>query len=319
VSAINLSCRLPIVINQYEFAFTGGFISFPSAAYQADPNGVITGSPTNISTTKATPVLSGAGGLPFYDLAMRRWLPVGAGQSSPDGGSYAYLVPSNPRSLHVVQVATGVEHVTLLPPPQPGFQWELQDFSGAAVFLSTYSSSGGFISAGVWRLDLISGSLHQLTAAQNILMVQNGTAWVGLVNPADPAPPIPGQGVAFDSIGAINLSTGKQTTWMYKPSMSVQLMAVDDAGGIVVALEPPPDFATTSIVLYQAPGVAGDVVVTTTGSGLDFAEPDHGRLWFGSGDAIYNWAPATGLKKVFAIKAVTSGPGQLIAPAGHCV
>src|SRR5713226_8151563 len=113
------------------FEFTGGFISFPSATYQADPNGVLSGSPDNSYTTKASPVLHGSGGWPFYDLAMRRWLPAGPGQTSPDGRSYAYIVPaapsSKPTAVHVVQVATGSDHVISIGLPPGVVGWQLED------------------------------------------------------------------------------------------------------------------------------------------------------------------------------------------------
>lgn len=320
VTAVGFTCRLPVMFNQHEFEFTGGFISFPSATYQADPNGVLSGSPDNTYTTKASPVLHGSGGWPFYDLAMRRWLPAGPGQTSPDGRSYAYIVPaapsSKPTAVHVVQVATGSDHVISIGLPPGGVGWQLEDFSGSAVFLA--GQRGDPFPAGVWRLDVASGSLHELTPAGHVLLVQNGTAWIGFNNPADPSPPVLQIGEAFDSIAAVNLSTGAQTTWMYEPGMSVQVLAVDEFGRLVAGVEAPPDFTATSIVFDQTPGSLGDVV-TANGTGLFLVEPDRGQLWFGSERGIYFWTSVTGFKKVYAIQEETTGPGQAIVPAGHCV
>jgi hypothetical protein len=122
----------------------------------------------------------------------------------------------------------------------------------------------------------------------------------------------------FDSIAAVNLSTGTQTTWMYAPGMSVQVLAVDEFGRLVSSVTAPPDFSVTSIVFYQSPGSLGDVV-TANGTGLFLVEPDRGQLWFGSGGGIYFWTSVTGFKKVYAIQEETTGPGQAIVPAGHCV
>jgi len=308
------------MFNQHEFEFTGGFISFPSATYQADPNGVLSGSPDNTYTTKASPVLHGSGGWPFYDLAMRRWLPAGPGQTSPDGRSYAYIVPaapsSKPTAVHVVQVATGSDHVISIGLPPGVVGWQLEDFSGSAVFLA--GQRGDPFPAGVWRRDVASGSLHELTPVGHVLVVQNGTAWIGFNNPADPSPPVLQIGEAFDSIAAVNLSTGAQTTWMYEPGMSVQVLAVDEFGRLVAGVEAPPDFTATSIVFDQTPGSLGDVV-TANGTGLFLVEPDRGQLWFGSERGIYFWTSVTGFKKVYAIQEETTGPGQAIVPAGHCV
>lgn len=320
VTAVAFTCRLPVMFNQHEFEYTGGFISFPSATYQADPNGVLTGSPDNIYSTQASPVLHGSGGWPYYDLAMRRWLPTGPGQTSPDGRSYAYIVPvapgTNPTKVHIVQVATGADHVISIGLPPGGVGWYLEDYSGSAVFLAGEMANQG--PAGVWRLDVASGSLHELSAAADVFLVQNGTAWIGINNPADPSPPVLQYGQPVDSIAAVNLSTGGQTTWMYEPGASVQVLAVDEFGRLVAGVAAPPDFSGSSIVFYQSAGSIGDVV-TANGIGLDLVEPDRGQLWFGSGSGIYFWTSITGLKKVYAIKEETTGPGQAIVPAGHCL
>jgi hypothetical protein len=320
VTAVGFSCKLPVMFGQHEFEFTGGFISFPSATYQADPNGALSGSPDNTYVTKASPVLHGSGGWPFYDLAMRRWLPVPPGEASPDGRSYAYIVPaapgSNPTAVHVVQIATGTDHVISIGLPPGGVGWQVEDFSGGAVLIAGQRANQ--FPAGVWRLDVASGSLHELTPAGHVLLVQNGTAWIGINNPADPSPRVVQVGEAFDSIAAVNLSTGAETTWMYEPGMSVQVLAVDEFGRLVAAVTAPPDFSATGIVFYQSPGSVGDVV-TANGTRLFLVEPDRGQLWFGSGDGIYFWTSVTGFQKVYAIQGETTGPGQAIVPAGHCV
>jgi dipeptidyl aminopeptidase/acylaminoacyl peptidase len=307
------------VTNTEEFLFTGGFISFPSGTYQADPNGVIDDSPSNDAVTIARPVLQGTDPA-FYDLALKRWLPVQPEQTSPDGGSYAYVVSgpsgSDPTQVHIVQVATGGDHTITLAPPWTGVGWQLEDFDGTSVFLT--SQQVDQFPAGVWRLDIVTGSLHQLTQARHVLRVQNGTAWIGLVNPADPSPPTPGKGEAFDTIAAVNLATGAQTTWVYEPGKSVEVVAVDEFGRLVASIGPPPDFAPTSVVFYQSAGSVGDVV-TGGASALFWVEPDRGRLWFGSDRGIYLWSSATGFLKVYGTQEQSSGGGQSIAPAGHCI
>lgn len=322
VSRVDFTCRLPVVINSNEFQFTGGFISFPAGTYQSDPDGAITGSPTNVSVTTKSPVLRGTGS-PFYDLAMKRWLPVGVGQTSPDGRSYAYMVPSTNGSdttqVHLVQVTTGSDRVITIAPPPAGVVWQVEDFDGRSVFLTRYPIGGSISMAGVWRLDVATASLRQLTQAQHVLLVQNGTAWIGLVNPDDPSPPVPGGNMeAFDTIAAVNLSTGAQTTWVYEPGRSVLVKSVDEFGRLLASISSPPDFALTSIVFYQSAGSVGDVV-TAGGPTLGSVEPDRGQLWFGSARGIYFWTAATGFMKVYAIQDQPTGVGQGISPAGHCL
>jgi hypothetical protein len=114
------------------------------------------------------------------------------------------------------------------------------------------------------------------------------------------------------------LSTGAQTTWMYEAGKSVQVLAVDEFGRLVAGVAAPPDFSATSIVFYQSAGSLGDVV-TAKGTGLFLVEPDRGQLWFSTNRGIYFWTSVIGLKKVYAIQEETTGPGQAIVPAGHCV
>jgi hypothetical protein len=129
---------------------------------------------------------------------------------------------------------------------------------------------------------------------------------------------VPGKGEAFDSIAAVNLSTGAQATWVYEPGKSVQVLAVDEFGRLVATIAPPPDFAATNIVFYQSAGSVGDVVSGSV-PGLFFAEPDRGQLWFGGDRGIYFWTSATGLMKVYTLQGPSTGPGQSIDPAGHCL
>src|ERR1700680_1967114 len=119
---VGFACRLPLttyVVGGDSATYRGGFITFPQAAHQPDPTGVISNADlAGKFVTTATPVLHGTlqAGPPFYDLARKRWVPAGAGQSSPDGSSYAFGVlngsnPGAPLAIHVVTVASGVDHV----------------------------------------------------------------------------------------------------------------------------------------------------------------------------------------------------------------
>src|SRR5262249_44805974 len=110
ISGVASSCRLPLLVtSQYNdsASLKGGFTTFPGAALQEDPNRVLLPQPTGLTISTAAPLLHGVPqtGLPFYDLAMKRWLPVGSGQTSPDGKSYAYSVPgpsaADPTAIHV--------------------------------------------------------------------------------------------------------------------------------------------------------------------------------------------------------------------------
>jgi hypothetical protein len=278
-----------------------------------------------LTISTAAPLLHGVPetGLPFYDLAMKRWLPVGSGQTSPDGKSYAYSVPGpnavGSATIHVVQVATGGDRIiTLGPPPQgQAVGWQVADYDGKSVYLvgQQIDQSPG----GVWRLDIATGSLHLLTPARHVQLVQNGTAWIAFDNPADPSPPNPGKGEAFDSVAAVNLATGAQTTWVYKPGLGVSVLAVDEFGRLVAGIS---DFTPGSegVVDYQAPGDAGNAIFSA--SSIPYAgviQPDLGRLWFGTDRGIYFWTATSGYVKLYDFHGDPTTLSQTIAPAGHCV
>ena len=128
----------------------------------ADPAGLITNNvSSSLLRTGQSPVLSGDSGLgtglPFYDAAERRWLPVGAGQVSPDGSHYAYVDRSSSASsklmqVHVVDVTRAVDRTFSFAPPTSGATWtQVADFDGAGVSL-VYGNGQSYSDYGVWRL-----------------------------------------------------------------------------------------------------------------------------------------------------------------------
>lgn len=326
VTPLGLSCRLPVMVTtQYADGakLEGGFLTFPAATSQTDPNGVVLPQTTGMFVATATPLLRGVPetGPPFYDLALNRWLPVGSGQTAPDGRSYAYSVPGATGSdltvIHVVDVATGADRTISIAPPPAGAAvgWSVADYDGKSVYL--VGDQIDQYPAGVWQLDATTGAMRDLNVAGHVLLVQDGTAWIGLVNPSDPTPPMPAKGQAFDSIVAVNLTSGARTTWAYDPGISIQLFAVDWMGRPLVGFAPPPDFSKVSMLYIPSPG-APVQTVSAPGRNLAFIEPDLNRFWFGGSAGIYYWTGNTGLIKVYAFNG-NPAQRQSIAPAGHCV
>jgi hypothetical protein len=320
-SAVDFSCTLPVVTQgQPQYGWSGGFVTFPGATYRPDPAGVLNNIGDGELETQAKPALLGyAVGSPFYDLARNRWLPVTPAQTSADGSSYAFASPlfgGDQETISIVTVTTGESQAIEL--TLRGHFWQVADYDGRYVYL--VETQVDQYPAGVWRLDRATGDMQQLLAtdAGHVLLVRNGVAWVGLINPTDPSPPIPPKGEAFDTIASINLSTGAQTTWIYTPRISETLVGVDESNRPVVSSAPPPDFDAThgTVALVPAPG-AGWI---GTGAGLTLfsMQPDAGRIWFGAETGIYLWTQASGFNKVFAFTG-DAALGQAIMPAGHCV
>lgn len=325
LSAAPFTCTLPVETASgpggVGTTFTGGFVTFPSAQYTSDPNGVIQERPQqNDFATQALPYLYGIPqvGAPFYDRARNRWLPVGSGQTSPDGSTYAYA--AYPTQIHLVTVATGADRIVEVTPPTAGAAvgWEVGDYDGSAVYL--LGEQIDQLPRGIWRVDATTGALSQMSAVANVLLVRNGQAYVGVVNPADPSPPrSPRNGVDFDSIAQVDLATGHTTTWIYRPGQSVALIGVDKTGGVVVSVAPGPDFDTShgTVGMITTPG-SQPLTMTTGSISLFEMQPDVGHDWFGNERGIYLWTGSAGLTKVFAFQADAT-QSQAILPAGRCV
>src|SRR5215472_8026785 len=97
--ASTLSCKLPISNGQLG---SGGFLTFPEAAFTADPSSAVKSDSSY--------------GLSF-DRAVGKWVPVPRSWVSPDGSRYAYW-DYQTRSVQAVAIATGAE--TILGPRPNG-------------------------------------------------------------------------------------------------------------------------------------------------------------------------------------------------------
>lgn len=304
--------------------WSGGFITFPSAAYLPDPAGVVQPVGDGDVATQAEPQLTAhGGGTPFYDLAVKRWLPVSPGLVSSDGAAYAYAVHdlgSPDYLVFIVTVASGATRVIRFNAPDStiGNGWEAADYDGRYVYL--VATQVDRAPRGVWRFDPNTAGLQQLvpSTAGAILRVNNGVAWVGRVDPADPSPPNPGKGEGFDTIASIDLATGSQTTWIYRPAELVIFWGLDSSAHPVVMVRPQPDSgADLPIVLVDAPGKDG-VAIAAFFATLGAMEADTGQLWFGGPHGIYYWTAVSGFIKVYDWGPNPSSD-EMVAPAGHCV
>jgi hypothetical protein len=300
------------------YSYSGGFVTFPGGTLQEDPAGVIASIGDGELGTQAKPVLLAysSSGPPFYDLAMQRWVPAGAAQASPDGGSYAFISPpfgGSQSPVSVVAIATGaMRQFNVGTQPWTPTDWfKVGDFDGQYVYLLPPQLTQS--PQGVWRLDTASGSVIQLSQRASILMVRFPWAWAARVDPNDPSPPVQTQdGPLFDSLVQVNITTGAETTWIYRPGEAVSLLGLDGAGHPVVTVSHAPDFkaSTAAVFLLPSPGSSG-TQISDGAVPLSTMQADQGRIWFGSAQGIYLWTPAHGLQIAFPY-------GQPIMPAGHC-
>lgn len=333
LSTVDFSCRLPVTRSTGggDFvSYQGGFLTFPQASFTPDSAGVINSeylAQDFVTTDK--PVLHGTQhtGPPFFDLALKRWVPVSAGQASPDGASYAYAAVNraNPGAsylIHVVDVASGADRtfsVLTTPDFGDGSGAYIADFDGAAVYFSSAQSTSPLV--GVWRLDVASGEVTELTRVSGVAAVRGGYAWVNRIDSRDPqGPQFPGIGGHHsNSVVRVDLETGQQTVWYYAKGNEVFFAGFDSKGNPLISNSWPP-FAYGFLLIAFTPN--GEVATVYDGSRtLSFSGiqgDDGGRLWLGSDRGVYVYAPGRGLRKVFEFDANPTA-AEAIQPAGFCI
>lgn len=307
--------------------FTAGFLTFPNASFTADPRGGMQATQAGFLTTSASPVLTAPfnEGRPFYDVSQNRWVPSDPSLSSPDGASYAYVTigasSADGATIHVVTVATATERTVKIAVPDVGAAVgvQLDDYDGTAAYFSVEQMEN--YPTGVWRVDLASGRITQASQVSNIFAVRDGFAWVGAVDPHDPNPPTaPASVHFFDSIVQVNLTTGAQTTWFYRPGVAVRLVAVDASGRPIVVVNGGPDFMSNTQFEFRrlneplSGGEDNGDLIYMGALQLNQPQPDGDRVWFGGDRGIYVYTSASGLQKVYA----HSTPAQTVFPAGFC-
>ena len=326
LSTVAFSCQLPVIretIGSDSTSYQGGFITFPAATFTPDPAGLINSNQQTLAlTTSAGPALSGVpqAGQPFYDAAANRWVPAGAGQTSPDGASYAYGISDAAGStIHVVSVASATERTFKITVPSPATQPEIQvkDFDGRSAYYVLQPPDG--YPRGTWRLDTSTGQMFPMAQLDNVLAVRAGSAWIGYLDPHDSTTQWPRSILnPFDSIVQVNLASGARTTWVYRPGQEVFLLAVDASGRPLVEASLGPDFTKGEVRRIEVPvsGSESNGQLVYNGSlYLGSPEPDGDRIWFGNDRGVYLYTSAAGLREVFSF---TRTKGESLIPAGFC-
>jgi hypothetical protein len=280
LTKVTFSCRLPAYSQQGLETIVDSFISFPANTATVDPNG--------------------KNGM-YYDRAYSRWLPVPRSGVSPDGAGYAYVdFTQTEYVVHVVAVVSGKDvTIHFTNGNGPSAPPIVLDYSAEGIYLA---QAFEHLLAGLWLLDPSTGSVRQVS--KDIYPVRSagaGVIWVQLVNPADPNPVFTGSsaGTLPDEIDRVDLKSGTQATWLYKPGSGLGVAGLDAQGHPLMVSElwgGADSNAELSIV--SAPGTSrliykGWLVQTLTGSVTD----SHG-VWFGSAQGIYLYSDAEGLRKV---------------------
>jgi len=161
-------CKLPLGIGRGQ----SGFIAYPSGQFAPDLSSDQASSPYHGPNSSSV----GGLGVPTYDSAAARWLPVSRALVSPDGATYAYselvFPPVGPTPIngpgpgptgsriHVVTVASAADHVAVDSPAL----WEAVAYTGRQIYLIQACLECGTHASGLWVLDTTTGALNQLVA-----------------------------------------------------------------------------------------------------------------------------------------------------------
>jgi hypothetical protein len=296
LSTVNFSCRLPI----WTPTNKGAFVSFPTGTVSVDPNPPAT--------------VGSAWGL-YYDRAFSRWLPVPRQAVSPDGKHYAYGKPgvdqTKVATMHVVDVATGKDHVFATPSTDWFVPYGVLDYTSDGVYLITNYE----VSHGLALMNPVTGVIKPVADLFNIQASGgNKTFWVGSVNSAD-AHPVGGIGIQPNQIDRFSLDDRKRVAWFYRPSTAPLVIGSDAQGhpfvwavngrnGVVDG-----DYGA-ELILLSSPQSRQSIFNGSAqlfGSSIATISDSHGT-WFGTDRGIYLYT-GTYLMKV------SNQPGY---PANGC-
>jgi hypothetical protein len=247
-------------------------------------------------------------GVPVYALSRERWIPADVYQTTPDGAFYAYAVAgeygSGKTDIHVVDVAQATERVFTVPSPVPPLTGlptgvVIEEFDGSDVYYSYPRMEAH--PEGIWRLNVVTGTVRALSQASGVMAVHSGYAWFGRADPRDPSPPSFARGGEFfNSIWRLELATGSETLWYYAPGQVVVVRGFDDGGRPVIGPDPTLRTDPQTFRLIRMPHDVGTVIHSGPPLMVSDALTDVGSLWFSNHRGIYIWTPSAGLRKVFA-------------------
>src|SRR5215472_13414457 len=210
--ASTLSCKLPISSGQLG---SGGFLTFPEAAFTADP--------TSSVKTDTSYGLS-------FDRAVAKWVPVPRSWVAPDGSRYAYW-DWQTRSVQSVAIATGAE-TNLGPRPNGAASAARLNASNGwqvieALDTGVYAAPNNYpATPGLWLFPWSGTGERQVIGTGFWHAVGGGAAW-GTVSQAVP------EGAA-NTVLRLDLGGGSPADWFSRPGLQSRVVGFDISGHPVV-------------------------------------------------------------------------------------
>ena len=256
-STLAAQCRLPV---SWSEALTTslpqeGFMDLATGKLTDDPAAHLQVAGSNLAKSPGSPVLIGwPTGSSYYDPAQGRWLPAVGEWISPDGASYAYL-NFDASELHVVDVATGADHVLERGRRLYPLAWTADGLyvtdepKGSAVQVYSITVPGG-------RLTALGAKLDHAVPVSTLPWIGPGHsgAWVAEVSGA--VPHTSGQnGPIANSISLIDLNTGQKVEWFSAANATVSVLGFTASGTPLIQST---DSSGTSIVRLTGPGAVAE-------------------------------------------------------------
>jgi streptogramin lyase len=288
-------CKLPLIERSGQASAQGKLLSVVANDYSVDQTGGFTWAPDQqVYRSVNQPVLNGPDANFSYDWPLRRWLPVASQAVSPDGTRYAYSAHDS--AFHVVDVATGRDRLL------PGVFGNVLAFKTEGIYVT---SGGG---NGLWLVDPDTGAKRAILQGSGIQAVADGAAWIGVVNPDDPAPFPPGigGGASYNQISRRDLTADISTRWFYRSGVSVQVLAAV-GGRLVLASQ---TSAAQDVWIVNGMNLADRLTISPTGDPFPLAgnvASDATGVWLAGPEGIYLWTFRTGLILISTIKGTPAG------------
>jgi hypothetical protein len=290
----------------------GGFVHFPGGSFTLDPAAEMLSGPTpGLWKTAAKPSLLGSSdsslGRITYDPAVRRWLPVGRAQISPDGLHYAYLEPVFPISagiqtgpgpiglrIHLVDVQTAFDRVVFSHTGSPFYT--VAGYAKQGLYLSTACMEGcGPDALKLWILDVATGTVTKVSDRQGFTwLIGDKYAWVATYE------------ASTSHLIKLDLQSNQETIWLSNAGMT--LIGLDSEGFPLVTLN---DAGGSSLLRVTAPLQSENLFSGPSNGQLSAAVADSAGTWLGGGqsgdEGLYLYT-ASGIRKVSDFSGVPLGP-----------
>ncbi len=273
------ACQLPISLHPNVGSPQGAFVDIRSGRVTIDPRG---------------------DGGRYYDRRFARWLPVSSASVSTDGGHYASggSTADQKAILHIVDVASGSDHVYSLPDELFTSIGGIHVFEYSNDMIYMGLDGEGYIAA-LWAFDLSSGVTRKVADITGLGVIDDKIAWRSTLDPTDSRAWSYVPGSPADQIERLDLGDGSHEVWLRRPGDFVGVIGVDGAHHPIVSDSL--DKQTIDVMVLTSATTQQTIVkgsVETWGGFINGVASDSHGLWIGGDKGIYLYSPAEGLRKV---------------------